>query len=303
LRKAFDIPDFAARLREEFVTAARVDALSAEAVADGDQWMALYDYNLQEGVAGFGDSPEEAYRDFDPVWYEKLAFPTKRRSARANEQDIMCERFQASSSPAELVRWFETTGPAPNLQRRYNAAPGQHLPIVLRGPETGKRRLVALRWGLIPAWAKDAEIGYSTINAMAETVATEPAFRDAFACRRCLVPADGFYGWKQLDADGKTKQPYRFIMADGSPMAFAGLWEQWNDPANGETVRTFAIITGKPNALCAPTHNRMPVILDAADWQTWLGEVAASSDELQALLQPYPAERMKAHMIERGSVT
>src|SRR5258708_35442753 len=86
-------------------------------------------------------------------------------------------------------------------------------------------------------------------------------------------------------------------MADGSLMAFAGWGDGWLDPANGETLRTFTIITGEPNALCAPIHNRMPVILDAADWQTWLGEMPASSDELQALLQPYPAERMEAHMI------
>src|SRR5260221_2954782 len=205
----------------------------------------------------------------------------------------MCGRFQASSSPAELARWFETTGPVPNLQQCYNAAPGQHLPIVLRGAETGKRRLVTLRWGLIPAWAKDAS--YSTINAMAQTVAIKPAFRDAFKSRRCLVPADAFYEWKQLDAT--TKQPYRFVMADGSPMAFAGLWEQWNDPASGETLRTFTLITGEPNALCAPIHNCIPVILDAADWQTWLGEAPATADELRALLRPYPAERMEAHMI------
>jgi putative SOS response-associated peptidase YedK len=207
----------------------------------------------------------------------------------------MCGRFQASSSPAELARWFKTTGPLPNAQQRYNAAPGQHLPIVLRGPETGRRRLAALRWGLIPYWAKDAKIGYSAINAMAEAVAIKPTFREAFKSRRCLVPADGFYEWQKIDS--KTKQPYRFVMADGSPMAFAGLWERWNDPASGEAVQTFAIITGEPNALCAPIHNRMPVILDAADWQTWLGEVPASGDELQALLRPYPAERMEAHMI------
>ncbi len=216
----------------------------------------------------------------------------------------MCGRFQASSSPAELARCFNTTGPVPNLQQRYNAAPGQHLPIVLRGPETGKRRLAALRWGLIPSWAGDVKVAYSMFNAMAETVATKPAFRDAFARRRCLVPADAFYEWKQLDADAKTKQPYRFIMRGGSPMAFAGLWEQWNDPASDETVKSFAIITGEPNALCAPIHNRMPVILDAADWQTWLGEVPASSDELQALLRPFSTERMEAHAIgpEIGNV-
>jgi putative SOS response-associated peptidase YedK len=162
----------------------------------------------------------------------------------------MCGRFQASSSSAELARWFKTTGLSPNVQQRYNAAPTQDLPVVLRDPESGERRLEALRWGLIPFWAKDAKISYSTINAMAETVVTKPAFRDAFARRRCLVPADGFYEWKKLDA--KTKQPYRIVMADGSPMAIAGLWERWRDPASGETVRSVTNITGEPNALCAP---------------------------------------------------
>jgi putative SOS response-associated peptidase YedK len=214
----------------------------------------------------------------------------------------MCGRFQASSSPAELARWFKTTGPIPNMRQRYNAAPTQDLPIVLRDAESGERRLEALRWGLVPFWAKDAKIAYSTINAMAETVATKPAFRDAFKSRRCLVPADGFYEWQKLDAN--TKQPYRIVMADDLPMAFAGLWERWKDPASGETVRSFTIVTTAPNALCAPIHNRMPAILDAADWQTWLGEVPASSDELQALLQPFAAERMEAHRIgpEIGNV-
>jgi putative SOS response-associated peptidase YedK len=207
----------------------------------------------------------------------------------------MCGRFQASSSPAELARWFKTTGAVPNVRQRYNAAPTQDLPVVLRDPESAERRLEALRWGLIPFWAKDAKIAYSTINAMAETVAIKPAFRDALKSRRCLVPADGFYEWHKIDA--KTKQPYRFVMADGSPMAFAGLWERWRDPANGETVRSFTIVTTAPNALCAPIHNRMPVILDPADFPAWLGETTATPGELQALLRPYPAERMEAHMI------
>src|SRR5260221_4726640 len=207
----------------------------------------------------------------------------------------MCGRFQASSSPAELARWFKASGPVPNMRQRYNAAPTQDLPVVLLDADSGERRLEALRWGLIPFWAKDAKIAYSTINAMAETVAIKPAFRDAFKSRRCLVPADGFYEWKQLDA--KTKQPYRIAMVDGSLMAFAGLWEQWNDPASGETLRTFTVITSEPNALCAPIHNRMPVILDPADFPAWLGELTATADELRALRRPFPAERMEAHEI------
>jgi putative SOS response-associated peptidase YedK len=207
----------------------------------------------------------------------------------------MCGRFQASNSPAELARWFKTTGPLPNVRQRYNAAPTQDLPVVLRDPKSGERRLEALRWGLIPFWAKDVKIFYSTINAMAESVATKPAFRDAFKRRRCLVPADGFYEWQKRD--GNTKQPYRIVMADGSPMAFAGVWKRWTDPACGETVRSFIILTTSANALCAPIHNRMPVIVDPADWQTWLGEAPATSQELRALLRPFPPDLMEAHMI------
>jgi putative SOS response-associated peptidase YedK len=192
-------------------------------------------------------------------------------------------------------RVFKTVGPLPNLQPRYNAAPTQSLPTVLRDRESGERRLEALRWGLIPYWAKDAKIAYSTVNAKAETVATAPAFRDAFKCRRCLVLADGFYEWQKTD--GKTKQPYRFTMADGAPFAFAGLWERWKEPASSETVRSFTIITTMPNTLCAPVHNRMPVILDPEDYPAWLGETPATGDALRALLHPFPAERMAAHTI------
>src|SRR5690242_16060144 len=119
-----------------------------------------------------------------------------------------------------------------------------------------------MRWGLVPFWAKDAKIGYSTINAMAETVASKPAFREAFKQRRCLGPSSRFYEWAKL---GGKKQPYWIGMADKSLFAFAGLWERWKDRASGEMVHTFTIVTCPPNELCAPIHNRMPVILDPVD--------------------------------------
>ena len=220
----------------------------------------------------------------------------------------MCGRFQSTTSPAEFARLFKTIGPLPNTTPRYDAAPTHDLPIVLHGPGTGQRRLVALRWGLIPFWAKDAKIGYTAINAMAETVATTRAFRDAFKSRRCLVPADAFYEWKKIGA--RIKQPYRFAMADGTPFAFAGLW----DFAGNEAMRRFTIITCQANALCAPIHNRMPVILDSIDHLAWLGEVSASADdsrfggpaEVHATLRAAIGERSsiedaKLEMIDRGS--
>ncbi len=180
------------------------------------------------------------------------------------------------------------------------AETAQPLLTVLRDRESGERRLEALRWGLIPSWATNGRIGYKTANAMGETVATRSVYRGAFKRRRCLVPADSFYEWKKI-AGAKTKQPYRFAMADETPFAFAGLWERWKRPETGEMVKSFTIITCRPNALCATVHNRMPVILDPADYPAWLGETPTAGDELRALLRPFLAELMAAHEVGRGS--
>jgi putative SOS response-associated peptidase YedK len=193
----------------------------------------------------------------------------------------------------EIRALFETVNPTPNAAPNYNAAPTDTLPVV-RLDREGRRSLDLLRWGLIPYWAKDASIGPRCINAMAETVATKPAFRDAFRQRRCLVPVDFFYEWRKLP-DGK--QPYAIGLADGSPMAFAGLWERWRDPADGGIVQSFAIVTGPPNELCAPIHNRMPVILPREAWRPWLGEEDAGADALLVLLRSFPAALMRAYQV------
>jgi putative SOS response-associated peptidase YedK len=133
------------------------------------------------------------------------------------------------------------------------------------------------------------KLGASMINAMAETVDTKLAFRGAFERRRCLVPVDNFYEWQKTGP--KEKQPYAIALADRGIMALAGLWENWKSPA-GEWVRSFTIITTTPNELCAPIHNRMPVILSPDTWPVWLGEEAAEATQLKALLAPYPADRM-----------
>src|SRR5262249_53979025 len=149
---------------------------------------------------------------------------------------------------------------------------------VCRLDRSGDREIAMLRWGLIPYWAKDERIGFKAINARAETVATAPAFREAFKHRRCLVPANGFYEWKKLP--GGRKQPYLIQMRGGSPFSFAGLWERWK---KGETpIETFTIITGEPNSLAAELHDRMPVILDPDDYDTWLR--ASDTSIPQALL-------------------
>src|SRR5207302_4505633 len=134
----------------------------------------------------------------------------------------------------------------------------------------------------------------------AETITRASAFRDAFERRRCLVPADAFYEWQKRGC--KTTQPYAIEPAGGEQaggglFAFAGLWERWRNPSDGSILRSFTIVTGEPNALCQPIHDRMPVILPPSAWPVWLGEAAASPAELLALLQPYPAELMRTYPI------
>jgi putative SOS response-associated peptidase YedK len=149
---------------------------------------------------------------------------------------------------------------------------------------------------LVPYWAKDIKIGYSLINAKAETVAEKPAFRDAFKSRRCLIAADGFYEWKKLDA--KTKQPYAITMKDRSLFGFAALWERWADKTSGEVVRSCSIITTTPNEITAPIHDRMPVIVAPEDYGKWLGEEEADPVRLLQMLKPYPAELMMAFPVD-----
>lgn len=125
-----------------------------------------------------------------------------------------------------------------------------------------------MRWGLVPFWSKDAKVGYSAINAKAETVVTSPIFREAIRRRRCLVPADGFYEWQKTD--GKTRQPYAMGLKDGAPLAFAGLWERWLDRTANQLLETYTIITTESNELTAPIHNRMPVIVAPKDYERWM---------------------------------
>lgn len=166
--------------------------------------------------------------------------------------------------------------------------------IVIRLDKEGRRKPTMMRWGLVPSWAKDDKGAARCINAKSETVADKPSFRAAFQSRPCLVPADGFYEWEKLP--NGEKQPYFITLKSRVPFAFAGLWEWWRakDVSNDEPgVETFAILTTEPNVLCAPIHDRMPVILAREDWARWLGTPA----ERKGLLHPFPAEQMECWRI------
>ena len=178
----------------------------------------------------------------------------------------MCGRYvlygPKSRWRAESI-YFEGLDSFPD---RYNVAPSQTMPVV-RLVE-GKPTVTPARWGLIPYWAKDSKIGYSTFNAMAETVAEKPAFREAYKKRRCLVPASGYYEWAKRP---HGKQPYYFTSRDGSLLTFAGLWEKWK-PKDGEPIVSYTIIVCAPNPLAAGVHDRMPVIIAEKDREHWLSE-------------------------------
>lgn len=203
----------------------------------------------------------------------------------------MCGRFARRSTREALADWFgvELEDLSP-FAASYNIASQSVQPVVRQGRDTGEREFALLRWGLVPFWAKDAKIGYSTINARAEEAAQKPAFRDAMRKRRCLVPADAFYEWER--SDPKNKQPFAIALKSGEPYAFAGLWERWR-PKEGEALETFTILTTDANTVVEPIHNRMPVILEPKDYERWLEPTPAERLPID-LLRPFPAERMIA---------
>ena len=204
----------------------------------------------------------------------------------------MCGRFSLTQ-PAYIAAKFELDNFAPAepefYEPRFNVAPTQRIVVIptLDGQRVARR----MRWGLVPSWAKDAKIGANLINARAEGIASKPAFRAAFKTRRCLIPADGFYEWQ---SGPRGKQPYRITLADGSMFAFAGLWERWRNPATDESIESCCIVTCDTNELTAKYHNRMPVIIAAEDYDTWL---TGTPEQALALLKPYPADEMRAYPV------
>lgn len=184
--------------------------------------------------------------------------------------DELREQLALGELPVELV-------PNPNI------TPGQLIPVVV---DSHKRNVELYKWGLVPGWAKDPNVGFKMINARAETLAEKPSFRMPFARQRCLILADGFYEWK---SDGQKKHPYLFRLKEERAFTFAGLWEKWRDP-EGKELKSCAIITTSPNSLVANYHDRMPVILGAESRWMWLE--SGSPQDLERLLRPFPAELM-----------
>jgi putative SOS response-associated peptidase YedK len=201
----------------------------------------------------------------------------------------MCGRDGLTVDTSKLQERFETSNTLPDMQPRYNIAPTQELPVIVRNSPNA---MALMQWGLIPSWSKEPKVSYSTINARAENLLKSSVYKKPFQSQRCLVPASGFFEWQQTSAG---KQPYYIHLQDTDLFAFAGLYDIWRDK-KGQELHSYTIITTTPNDLVAPVHNRMPVILRRDDEDAWLDQDADPA-RLLSLLTPYPAAEMRAYRV------
>ena len=204
----------------------------------------------------------------------------------------MCGRYELHTKTSEIARRFDAQliDSLQDAAARYNVAPSTAVPVVREG-KTG-RVLEPMTWGLVPGWSKDLS-GVKPINARAETVFEKPMFRTGIRRRRCLIPADGFYEWR---AGGARKQPYWIGMADASLFAFGGIWEYWAKEGL-EPVVSCAIVVTHANEMVANIHDRMPVIVAPEDYARWLDPVITEQAAIAAMIEPFPAELMRAHPV------
>lgn len=205
----------------------------------------------------------------------------------------MCGRFTLDPT-TKLYERFKIQNRL-ELVPRYNIAPGQDVPVIIK---KSPNRLVLMRWGLIPHWAKDEKIGYKMINARAETLTEKPSYRGLLKSKRCIVPASGFYEWKETKEKG-GKQPYFIHQKDGDYLPFAGLYDIWKNP-EGEEVYSFTIITTQPTAFMRPIHDRMPVILEPEAEKQWLDPEIQDSQKLLPILHPYDFAPMELYPVSKA---
>jgi len=202
----------------------------------------------------------------------------------------MCGRFVMHLAITEVTEEFDVYDVEWIWEPSYNIAPGQNIAGILK--KDGNKSLTTLRWGLIPSWAKEEAIGYRMINARAETLTQKPTFSRPFKTQRCIIPANGFYEWRQEETK-KRKTPFYVQLGSGKPMGFAGLYDTWKSQ-DGKIITSCTIITTTPNEIIAPLHNRMPVIIESNKREMWLDKTIQDPHELMPLLKPYDAHDMEA---------
>jgi putative SOS response-associated peptidase YedK len=205
----------------------------------------------------------------------------------------MCGRFTQQRPTSEIARIFEAEDLADDPGGRFNVAPTDEAAVVVARDE--RRAVVRYRWGLVPSWS-DPRRASRAFNARAETLATSGLFRDAFRRRRCLVPVDGFFEWH---GTGAARRPLRIHDPEDRPLALAGLWTGRRDEETGEWLRTFTIVTTRPNTFMAPIHDRMPVVIPVDGWADWLDPAPRDPGELRALLEPRDDLALDAYPVSR----
>ncbi|MFM7767930.1 MAG: SOS response-associated peptidase [Bacteroidota bacterium] len=198
----------------------------------------------------------------------------------------MCGRFSLTKTETEIEARFGAKFYSNDLIKRYNVAPSQ-LALVLTNNNANE--LQFFKWGLIPSWAKDSNIGNRMINARFETLKEKPSFKNLINRKRCLVIADGFYEWRNV---GGKKKPVRITLMDEKLFAMAGLWDEWRDPINGNIVKSFTVVTVPANELISPIHDRMPAILHPNSEKNWL-----NLDPIDDMLTTYPENPMNLYPV------
>ena len=206
----------------------------------------------------------------------------------------MCGRFSQRDSSEEIAARFRAAAIGRHPGGQYNVAPTDEVSAVVQFH--GERIVDTFRWGLVPVWAESPRRGARMINARAETVEQSSAFRSALRARRCIVPADGFFEFKREATDRGRPQPWFVHRADGEPMALAGLWAVWRDPATAAQLYSCTIVTTWPNEMMSRLHHRMPVILEPDDWEAWL-DPSASVDHVRPMLGPAPDGVLTAYPV------
>ncbi len=214
----------------------------------------------------------------------------------------MCGRFTLHHSTEEVAGRFGAQKILFPLEARYNIAPSQPVAAILR--QGDERVLDALKWGLVPFWADDPEIGNRMINARAETLREKPSFKRVLQRKRCLIPADGFYEWSKSGSSDKslqTKTPLHIKMRSSELFAFAGLWDEWRPKGDKEStpLRTCTLITSTPNELISHMHHRVAVILNPEFEEAWLDPDLDDADELLQMLKPYESEALEMYPVSR----
>ena len=202
----------------------------------------------------------------------------------------MCGRYSLICID-DLGNRFRVFNPMLGARSKFNIAPGTRQPVIVQG--AGDRELVQMQWGLVSHRTKDLKTAHPIINARAETLAEKPSFASLLKTKRCLIPASGFFEWKH---EGTRKHPFYMSVNDQSLFAFAGLNDEWLDPA-GTLLATYTILTTEPNPLMATVHNRMPVILAQEHEERWLTGGPPDARQLKEMLAPYPAEKMAMHPV------